>query len=35
LQQAVKAELERALSGEETTKEVEELVHDTIDSELE
>ena len=39
LQRTVKAELERALSGElsgeETTKEVEETVHEIIDAELE
>jgi len=34
LQQTVKAELERVLTGEETVKEVEELVHDAIDSTL-
>src|SRR5439155_12100947 len=35
LERTVKAELERALSGEETAKEVEETVHEIIDAELE
>jgi len=34
LQRTVKAELERALSGEETTKEVEELAREIIEAEL-
>ena len=35
LQQTVKSELERILTGEETTTEVEEAVHAIIDAELE